>query len=734
MFDKLRKLIRTDRTTSPRVNELPAVPVTFDWRSVLSCYQRGSYDNNYPNISIIANQFMTVLPYAVDAEGEKLKEVPAGIAALYSPNREMSGVKFFEALAVMTLVHPEVYLVIWHKDEAGNITSHGRCREEDIVGYAFLEGAQKLPNGQGGFYYQANGDNYEDYEVMTLSYSVNPYSIMSGYSPSLAIKKWASVDDYIVEYQAGNFLNGAVGAGQFVITAKTPEEFNQIVDRLQKAHQGVGKNNNVNYVHRPIDSLTGQPEPAQIEWIPFNVTNKDLSLQDIFNQVNKKLDTAFAVPEEVKGYIKNSNYASASVAEAYLAKFVVRPMLLKIWTQFTHELNRITGGLGYAISYDYEVPKSSDEEKVKAETLRIHLETLKSAVDSGADVKTAVDALGLPEEMANLSLVPTSVSYTSAYTSQASNTDEKAAVPAKKKQFFYDPEDIDPLFREVLEKEMARQIELAVKDENYSDVNTTALAAAMLRAMLPRMAQLGGAQANSGIAMLLRNGFSAPTDFSYAVSDGLKSSYRSYLEKVAESYDSDTSQQIRRILEEADTLNLTKEETTARLRNIMNTDEWRVQRLAASESHRSAGLASLDSMKELQDTSGVKFTKTWRRNPYSNSCPNCIDLDGKTEPLDKSFVSLGGALPDGQVNNFVNIQSADAHPNCHCSLLFGIASDSQKSVTVECPECKYKLFDSKGGDFRNFKCKRCKAHLDICVEAGKSKAVAIDRPDDKETK
>lgn len=691
--------------------------------ATMACYQTGSYDNNYPAITRIAERFAVTLPYAVDAQGERLRETPAGITALYNPNRQMSSIRFFKSLAVMSLVHPNVYLLVWRK-EGNQVLPGGEIRPDNIGGFTFLENPDvKVDRTTGKVTYTSLSKTYTDREVITLSLDIDPYAILAGYSPSIAAKKWANIDDYIASYQAGFFKNGAVPAGQFVITAPTVQEYNDIVDMLQKEHRGAGKNNNVLYVHRPTNSVDGKPLNAQIEWIPFNEKNKDLSLKEIFEQAEKVRDMTFGVPREVKGYLQNSNYASATTAEHIFDKYVVLPKLTQIWTDFTHELNRITGGLGYAISFDFDVTALADEEKVKNETTKIQLDTLITAMDKGFSLDSAVDALDLPQSFKNLDVenppVPERPEIDDGLPNEASQL-ETSLKGIKKKAADPDPKDISPEMRAVIEDEMQIQIDRAIAGQDFdlTDEEEDKFADELLIVLLSLMAVSGGTQYDRGLLLANQSGIPISDDMpGYKVSDKLENSYRSTLRDVARSYDSETSNSIRRVLDQAETEGWDKETTATRLREIMNTDEWRVQRLARSETHRANGLASVDAMEEVSNETGAEFNKTWHINPYTaNHCAHCVELNGKTLPLGTPFVSE-------EENGFVDAQAADAHPNCGCYLSFSMTPATQtKSVKVKCPECGRHLFESKGGNMENVKCQGCKKHFNFDIKNGKIKA------------
>lgn len=721
MFDKMKSLLKGTAKKSAVVAPAAADYQTASTGSVFTGYRTGSFDNNYPNINIIASTFSSVLPYAVDAKGERLAETPRAVTTLYAPNKEMSGVEFFYALATMSMVWPEVYILV-HREENGQVLPGGNITADNIGGYTFLENASRKFNGKNWEYF-ADGKYYTDNEVICISLGVNPYNVNFGYSPSLSAKKWATTDDFIAEYQAGWFRNGAKPAGQFIITAATVEEYEEIAQEIKSKHQGIGKNNNVLFVHRPISALTGQPANAQIEWVPFNISNNDMALQSLFDQANKKLDMAFGVPSEIKGYISNSNYASAQVAESYFSKFVVAPKLQRIWSKFTSELNRITGGLGYAISYDFEIPGNSDEEKTQAETKQIQLATLQTAIAGGFSIESAVEALDLPEDFKKLALTSSPEPEISA---EVVETVEELPTQAEEpktaaKQASADPKDLDPRLARVVDKYLYGQIQLALGDLDWNDPDNEPFVNELLDLLTERMNLLGAVQFSEAEIMLIREGISTANLTSFKLSENALKEYREHLQNVANSFTSDTADSIRRVLERGAAEEWNSDQIARGLREIMDTDEWRVQRLARSESHRSAGVASLDAMQQVQAESSVKLAKKWHRNPSSNSCEDCIELDGKIVPIDEPFIAEGDRFPSDKLNDYENVESANAHPNCHCYLTYTIISAPAKSVDVRCPDCGRFLCKSKGGTIEGLKCQGCKKKLNIEIIDGEAK-------------
>ena len=714
MFDKLRTKLTKKKGI---VNQDGSA-----WRlgMVNGCYgfcgsSDGSYDNLFPDVSRIAEQFAIILPYAVDKEGKKLDPQPQAINALYSPNREMSGLQFFETLATLALVHPSVYIFVHTKDE-----QPVNQKADNIIGYTFLQGVTPRYYPNGDVTYQLKGRILDSSRVMSLSLNVNPYSVVDGYSPSMAAKKWASLDDYIVDWNAGTFKNNAIPAGEFIVTARNAEEFNAIVDEMERKHKGAGRNNNVSYIHRPTSSIDGKPLPAQIEWVPFAQSPKDLSLDSVFGQANKKTAMAFGVPEEIKGFVQNSNYASVATAERIFDKYTVLPKATKIWAQFTHELNRITGGLGWAISFDYEPAQFADENKVYAETTKIQLETLRSGLDAGFALDSIVDALELPSGFKRLqerqseeeSPDAPMIVEPEAEVSQI-ETSTKIVEKSKAKTVASDDE-----LEMLLEEYNEGQIQAAIDGKEFDvEKNSKRIAKDLLPIIIAGATIYALGREKELEVQALASGYRVENLTNYEASDEMKSTYLKYLEEVMFSYTTDTAEAIRKTMEMADLNNFSRAEVNATLRELLPGEFWRVRRLQRTESHRSEQMASLDMARQASGELGLfNPTKVWHLNPMSlNHCDLCKQLDGVELPLGDSFEDFAN---DNEMGHFSAgaPDVADAHPNCECYLTYNFDPYTvpvEKSVKIKCPKCKRYICEAqKSAKLTNVVCPRCGEHFD----------------------
>lgn len=680
--------------------------------SIMSYYRDKAYDNVYPNVTKIANAFMTIKPYAIDSNGKPLKQANV-IDKLYHPNQEMSSVSFRETLAVMALVHPKVYILVWHRHKGEPVHGSG-ATESNIAGFTFLENVSVEKTG-GVKRYRVGSKVYEIDEVIEITSGVNPYRLISGYSPSIAAQKWAKVDDYIADYQQGLFDNGAVPSGQFIITAPSAIEFNDIVNKMEAKHRGAGNNNKVDYVHRPTDPESGKPVDAQVQWVPFAQTNRDMQLGELFNQANKKLDLTYGVPAEIKGFLQNSNYASVAVAEKIFIAYVVKPFATKIWMNFTNELNRITSGLGYAINFDLEIPSVADEDKVRAETKSTEIDLILRLLDEGYSLNSIVDACGLSNAYKLLKVskeAPAIVNdkpdvdtgdevQDSPSSDQDQNSKKKDIIHTatcscehckhhhnhKSKDVHKITDNYIDLLAQPTRDFMNNQIERAIDEVTIVENSKSATNPekknkadkkerdrwykAMMALLLALMLESGQDERNNIKSILLAAGISIELP-KYEINELLKTSYGQTLRHVARSYQKDTAESIRKVLSEAQVSGLTRQELIDKLRDIMNTDEWRVQRLANSEAHRASSMAALDSMKAVEKITGRKFLKRWVTRQDNKVCLICAKLHDKTLPLDKAFVNEGGTLDldNGQVfeNKWIAMTVAQAHPNCRCKI------------------------------------------------------------------
>ena len=666
---------------------------------MLQCYDEDQYASIYPSVKAISNEFMKIRPFAIDANGKPKQNVPA-INALYHPNQLDSSVTFREKLAVMNLTHRMTYLLVWRRE--GNETKPGGAiTPQNIAGFTFLE-YPAITRREGRTYYRIGSQEFNDSEVIVLPGGVDSKSLYTGYAAGEASRRWATLDQYIADFQNGFFENGAVPAGQFVITASTKQDFNDTVDKLQDAHRGAAKNNNVVYTPRPIDPNTGKPADAKIEWIPYQATNKDIGFKELFEQANKRIDSTFGVPASIRGVGEANNYATARVDQQNFIRFTIEPLALRIYTQVTHELNRISGGLGVAVTFTLDYPAVADEEKVQAETKSIEVNTLQVLINAGYTLESAIAALELSTSYKLLELGETATPDIENDKPDVDEGDEviKSPDPEKidgvttlnKVSFDVEVKNEDQDFidlYDVAESTMQRQVNKAVKELKKEDIQNEVspeptqedeeqFSDEMMAVIAGILLAYGTIQYGKGKELLESVGIDTDTLTEYALTQEAETKYATYLRKVGTGYMGDTAESIRNVLADAKANELTLKQTKDNLRKIMDTDEYRIKRLAETELNRSQSMGSIESMIKIQNQTGVTIEKTLMHTGSDVPCEFCKSLIGRWEKVEQVFVREGETIvgTDGgiMINKFSDNECFDPHPHGHCLPEYRIVS------------------------------------------------------------
>lgn len=641
------------------------------------------YASLFPSIKAVAQEFMTIRPFAIGANGEPKQNVPA-LNALYHPNQSDSSVAFAEKLAVMNLTHRKTYLLVWRR-EGSEAKPGGEINPQNIGGFTFLE-YPAITRRDGRSYYTLGSQEFNDSEVIIIPGGVDPYDLYGGYAPGEAARRWAKLDDYIADYQAGFFENGAVPSGQFIITSSNQKDFEDTVTLMQSRHRGAGNNNNVTYTPRPVDPTTGKPADAKIEWIPFASSNKDIDFKNLFEQANHRIDSTYGVPASVRGVGENNNYATAKTDQQNFIRFTVSPLALRIYTQITHELNRITGGLGVAITFKLELPAIADEEKAIAETKNVEVTALNALLAQGFSLDTVVDALQLSP---SYKLLEVGVKAGDIDNDKPDVDEGGEVIEAP------DPEKIDgvtPLnvrnkinhyddLYKVARGTMKRQIDDTVSALEEDDIKNAVSPEPELKDedqfiqdMMEPIAEIiltyGVVQYALGEDLLKDAGKNTDNLTEFIFTDTAQGRYEGYLRKVGNSYLNDNAESIRNVLAEAKANEWTVAETKRNLRDIIRSDEYRIKRLAETELNRSQSMGSIEAMIEIKNQTGYTIEKSLQHTGADTPCEFCAELLDRWVEVGEVFVAQGETITgrDGGMyaNNFSDNAGYGLHPNDHC--------------------------------------------------------------------
>lgn len=382
IFDKALSTVGLARKGSLPIEQWGIRTDEEAWFPRYSDLSRDDYENAYENINTIADEAAKTIPTWVDNKG-KAQDNPI-LTSLLMPNSAMDGDAFRRNCIRLSFTRGEFYIRVLHNSKVFPIAP------ENINGFELIEASRYRRDGR--YYYQLSGGGkvLSGDEIMLFP-TFDPNDIHSGLYPATkAAQRWLTIEDYIAEYQKGFFRNGATASGMYRITALSRTDYKDIKSEIIRTHQGVGKNSNVMFSYAPFDPKSGKVQAGQIEWIPFNTTNKDLAMKDLMDQATVKKDRVFHVPEEVMGYVRHSNEAGIKAARPIFIERAVEPVVRSFYARFNHEIARICGyKQNGMLTYKIEMPMTPEERKQKNEADKVRQDAITSLIKLGYAVDSA---------------------------------------------------------------------------------------------------------------------------------------------------------------------------------------------------------------------------------------------------------------------------------------------------------------------------------------------------------
>lgn len=685
IFDNLRSGFTNafGRTDAPHATPTPAGGNTWQTIGGNNIPMHDTYDNIFPHVNAISQRFSTVIPYAVTPDGRRLNPAPPAIRALYAPNDTYSCLEFLKLIASGILTQSHVDILIWTTEGPG-----GNITPDNITGYTLLPANSRVYNDtRSDWYHRVTmdlGDGIRQYEftrneTIALSYSRHPDDPTRGISPAMTIKKWANVDDMIADYELGFFGNNAVPAGMLGIVSENAEDFQRNRARLEETFRGAGNNNGIAYNMIPVDPLTHKPsQTSKLVWVPFQNSNDSLDLQTVNDVVNNRLANALAVPDIIRGIDNGQTYANAEMAERSFIENTLKPLCMTVWDKWQFELDRVTGGLGYGVTFTLDLPAQTEVEKIQAETQQIRINNLIQLVNMGASVETAVEALNLPEAYRRLDLHPSTpdtpllpsarnttkaskptndtptephlLTATRTYVnriiqltrrSQAGLRDDLETIG---KQWINDAENdlITHLTEYARKTGMKLEQVITAWAETHPD-NQVAV-------------EVQGYTQNDW--QKLYNWAKLPTN--------VKTAYLDHLKTIANMSSKTITTKTIDLLTRADT----NQWDARRLNNeLTHLGNEHAELIARCETVQAQRLGSLYSARNMSETLGVRLQKVWRTSGDATTCDFCKHMEGVTIGLDGSYLDYGASVETGDrayVNSFEDMITPNGHPNCRC--------------------------------------------------------------------
>lgn len=248
------------------------------------------------------------------------------------------------------------------------------------------------------------------------------------------------------------------------------------------------------------------------------------------------------------------------------------------------------------------------------------------------------------------------------------------------KQKDKDQNALETIFRDMTNEQIERAIESDFEDFNLGDKDREKFKQRIKVILLSVLVTRGVVAWSDFVSILKQNNISTDDLTEFKLSDKLKKHYNKMIADFTKSFSEDTARSIANRVAQAEIEDWNKEQLARSLRDITKTEEWRIQRIARTETHRAHGLAGVEAGVQIQNESGVQIYKEWVVVSH-NPCKYCRGMDGRRVNVTESYVKKGGILIGKskiRVNDYADIDTAGAHPNCSCVEKFGIEEERDK--------------------------------------------------------
>lgn len=643
------------------------------------------YENLFAQVRPLIDEMKCVMPYGVTDRGRRLPESRTPeLAWLKNPNDEMGWAEFADLMFATWLTEDELDIHVWFN------------KRGKVEGYTIIPPECRIYLGYGNWEWQVlTTDGMEilhEEEVMRLRFSRSPRNIQKGVSPATATRVWAQIDDLIAQYQRAYFENGAIPATITFITASSFEKYDATRKELENKLKGANNRNKTVYAWRQFDNDTGQ-SVDQIEVKTIQGNNSTLAIREIVDIVNDRLNKAIGVSNFILGDDSSAKYDNAELSDHQFTKRRVYPALMSFWNQFQHELDRITGGLGYGINFDLEIPELTERNKAKAEIARIRGEALVNLISAGASGAAAIQALGLPDTwlaaaegiyskgLAGELLAPIAIDYEAPAPAKSTIDEVKTCPKAQVADVIHGHDctchtlDKLPEMTEEEKKLYDVLIELAGslinQDNSEESVDIDQVITKMIE-ILEDDAKMGAEEGAQGLALLAKEDVASEilktvSGGEVYVSDALKERIAMRASQLANGYADYTKAIIEETL--AGSESLTASEIKSRLQEVM--PKYRAEMIARNETVYAIKSGRLEQDEQLAEKYGLQVKLVWRTSHDSKVCPICAAMDGQEVDLGDAFTD-SVTTADGEIASWEhsswndNGRIPDAHVNCRC--------------------------------------------------------------------
>lgn len=638
-----------------------------------------AYENLFAQVRPVVNRLKMVTPYGVSDRGtEKTLASTKELAVLIGrPNENMSYLDFMDTVFVSWLTLPEVNIHV-HRNKRGR-----------VIGYTLLPSGCRVPRGVYGnetdLFRIVNADGeYETLtpdEVMTIRFSRSPLNVDKGVSPADAVFIWSQIDDLMAQYQKAHLENGAVPAHITIVRASTREGFEAKKRELERGLSGARNKNKTAFIWRQQldDGSTGD----EMEVKTIQGPNSTLALKEIISTIDDRLNKAYGVSNFIMGDDSSAKYDNAELSKLRFAEDVIYPMLTDFWNKFQFELDRITGGLGYAITFDLKLPELTDRSKVRAETKKTQVESLKTLIEAGSGAAAAVEALGLSDEWLQVATGMVA-SLTSAQNAPEGLTTGDIHVHTCTHDHKTAQKTTDDLYTPVFEanEQLEKKIYDALMDlaKQIADQNANISLDEAKKFVIEALTEEGNAGALEGakhIEALLQGGQAEKAelqkqiaDNGFQVSEDFERRIQERVDTLVENFEGHTRNIVEKTFAEATEAGKSASQIKTELAAVL--PRYRAETIARNEVRHAFQTARLETDEAIAKKYGFRVKLVWSTHFDDRTCEVCEAMDGTETILGEAFAD-SVTTKDGTVVAWEQSSWNDygrepnAHVNCRCT-------------------------------------------------------------------
>lgn len=607
------------------------------------------YENLFAQVRPFINEMVLVRPFGVGRNGAKLpmRNTPE-LAVLNDPNEQMSWADFADLMFATFLTEDELNIHCHHKN--GN-----------VYGYSIIPKGSKYYIG-GKPYWQilkADGEiqTIGRDEVMTIYFSRSPEDPYKGVSPATASRIAAQLDDLAFQYEKAYFENGAIPATLTFITASSRDKYEEKREELERGLKGAKNRNKTVFLWRAYQPETGATMD-EVEVKTIQAPNNTLAIKDIVSIINDRLNKAVGVSNFILGDDSSAKYDNAELSDHQFTKRRIFPALTSFWAQFQHELDRITGGLGYAIQFEMVIPELTARAETKSQTAQRNAESLLKLIEAGATPVAAIEALELDSNWlaAARNIFTKSLTAEPMVESVKKKTDEVACKchrceEESTKDYFTPFSAKEKKERQIYERLMSYADAIAYENP---DLNPEEVVDSIVEILLAE-AELGGEGAAEAILELvddeeLKAEIKASVEEGTELSDPIAKNIRTRTNSIVEQFGSQVRVIVRAALENSEALSA--EEIKERLAEVM--PEANAARIARNETIYAFRAGRLEQSLKIAKKWDLKMGVKWVCRHDDKTCDICAALDGQVTMLGEPFPESvkypdGYVLPNGRI-------------------------------------------------------------------------------------